>query len=311
MRIHRVVVAAIAALALVLPAAPAVGRAVDHARRCRGRCEKVRLAAPASAAAGSEVAFTLRFPSKARSFTVVTDWGDGTQPTTLQGSSPTTIKRTQLTHSFAGPGTFVVTVTVGRLQATRSIIITAAGAPSPEPAAEAWQVDMLARLNALRASLGAAAVRLCAPLNAAATKHSADMASRGYFDHTGLNGETRTRPSDRRGLRLGRRREHRRGLRLSGRRHGGLDRLPGHYANLINADYRVVGFGRVSVPDSPYGVYWTQNFGSRLCSIPPASPAPSAAADSRVEDPVGDPGRLDARVQVGRHVVDLRAGPVA
>lgn len=263
-RIHRVVVAAIAALAFVLPAAPAVA-APSITPDVVAVAAKARLAAPASAAAGSEVTFTLRFPSKARSFTVVTDWGDGIQPTTLQGSSPTTIKRTQLTHSFAGPGTFVVTVTVGRLQATRSIIITAAGAPSPEPAAEAWQVDMLARLNALRASLGAAAVRLCAPLNAAATKHSADMASRGYFDHTGLDGRD---PSDRaaaEGYSSGVGENIAAGYDSVADVMAGWIDSPGHYANLINADYRVVGFGRVSVPDSPYGVYWTQNFGSRAC----------------------------------------------
>jgi len=263
-RIHRVVVAAIAALALVVPAAPAVA-APSITPDVVAVAAKARLAAPASAAAGSEVTFTLRFPSKARSFTVVTDWGDGIQPTTLQGSSPTTIKRTQLTHSFAGPGTFVVTVTVGRLQATRSIIITAAGAPSPEPAAEAWQVDMLARLNALRASLGAAAVRLCAPLNAAATKHSADMASRGYFDHTGLDGRD---PSDRataEGYGSGVGENIAAGYDSVADVMAGWIDSPGHYANLINADYRVVGFGRVSVPDSPYGVYWTQNFGSRAC----------------------------------------------
>ena len=263
-RIHRVVVAAIAALALVVPAAPAVA-AASITPDVVAVAAKARLAAPASAAAGSEVTFTLRFPSKARSFTVVTDWGDGIQPTTLQGSSPTTIKRTQLTHSFAGPGTFVVTVTVGRLQATRSIIITAAGAPSPEPAAEAWQVDMLARLNALRASLGAAAVRLCAPLNAAATKHSADMASRGYFDHTGLDGRD---PSDRaaaEGYSSGVGENIAAGYDSVADVMAGWIDSPGHYANLINADYRVVGFGRVSVPDSPYGVYWTQNFGSRAC----------------------------------------------
>jgi uncharacterized protein YkwD len=263
-RIHRVVVAAIAALAFVLPAAPAVA-APSITPDVVAVAAKARLAAPASAAAGSEVTFTLRFPSKARSFTVVTDWGDGTQPTTLQGSSPTTIKRTQLTHSFAGPGTFVVTVTVGRLQATRSIIITAAGAPSPEPAAEAWQVDMLARLNALRASLGAAAVRLCAPLNAAATKHSADMASRGYFDHTGLDGRD---PSDRaaaEGYSSGVGENIAAGYDSVADVMAGWIDSPGHYANLINTDYRVVGFGRVSVPSSPYGVYWTQNFGSRAC----------------------------------------------
>ena len=260
MRIHRVVVAAIAGLALVLPAAPTVA-APSIAPDVVAVASKARLAAPASAVAGSEVTFTLRFPSKARSFTVVTDWGDGTQPTTLQGSSPTTIKRTQLTHSFAGPGTFVVTVTVGRLQATRSIIITAAGAPSPEPAAEAWQVDMLARLNALRASLGAAAVRLCAPLNAAATKHSADMASRGYFDHTGLDGRD---PSDRaaaEGYSSGVGENIAAGYDSVADVMAGWIDSPGHYQNLVRPSFSHVGFGKAEQGTSAYGVYWAQNFG--------------------------------------------------
>jgi uncharacterized protein YkwD len=124
---------------------------------------------------------------------------------------------------------------------------------------------MLARLNALRASLGAPAVRLCTPLNAAATKHSADMANRGYFDHTGLDGRD---PSDRaaaEGYSSGVGENIAAGYDSVADVMAGWIDSPGHYANLINTDYRVVGFGRVSVPSSPYGVYWTQNFGSRAC----------------------------------------------
>ena len=250
------------------PGSPSSCRPPRQSRRRQSRPTLSR----SRARPGSEVAFTLRFPSKARSFTVLTDWGDGSVPTTLQGSSSATTKRAQLTHSFAQPGTFVVTVTVGRLQATRSIIITAAATadPSPTPsattsAAEEWQIDMLARLNALRASLGAPAVQLCAPLSTAAAKHSADMANRGYFDHTGLDGRSPSARAAAEGYSSGVGENIAAGYDSVADVMGGWIDSPGHYANLINADYRVVGFGRVSVPDSPYGVYWTQNFGRRSC----------------------------------------------
>jgi uncharacterized protein YkwD len=35
----------------------------------------------------------------------------------------------------------------------------------------------------------------------------------------------------------------------------------GHNANMLNANYRVIGIGRVEVAGSPYGVYWTTDFG--------------------------------------------------
>lgn len=266
MRIHRVVVAAIAGLALALPAAPAVA-APSIAPDVVAVAAKARLAAPASAAAGSDVTFTLRFPSQARAFTVVTDWGDGSAPTTLRGSSPNTTKRVQLTHSFAEPGTFVVAVTVGRLQATRSIVITSAGtsvpSPSPTPtaAAEEWQIDMLARVNALRASVGVGPVSLCPALGRAAQKHAADMAARNYFAHNtpeGLSPGNRINAEGYQGgwgenIALGY-------LDVPEVMTGWID-SPGHYQNLVRPSYTHIGFGKAAKDASGYGVYWAQNFG--------------------------------------------------
>lgn len=38
---------------------------------------------------------------------------------------------------------------------------------------------------------------------------------------------------------------------------------PGHCANLMNSDFTEVGMAVVVEPDSDYGIYWTQNFGSK------------------------------------------------
>src|SRR5438067_700247 len=36
---------------------------------------------------------------------------------------------------------------------------------------------------------------------------------------------------------------------------------PGHNANMLNGSYRVIGIGRAYVKGSPYGWYWTTDFG--------------------------------------------------
>jgi uncharacterized protein YkwD len=37
---------------------------------------------------------------------------------------------------------------------------------------------------------------------------------------------------------------------------------PGHYENLVNPELRQVGFGYAYDPQSAYGAYWVQDFGS-------------------------------------------------
>jgi uncharacterized protein YkwD len=67
----------------------------------------------------------------------------------------------------------------------------------------------------------------------------------------------------------------------------------GHNANMLNANYKVVGIGRIQVPGSPYGTYWTNDFGGYLAPgtpaptppptpapTPPPTPAPTSDADA-------------------------------
>ncbi len=49
---------------------------------------------------------------------------------------------------------------------------------------------------------------------------------------------------------------------------------PGHNANMLNANYNVIGIGRVYTAGSPYGWYWTTDFGGYI----PAAPTPSGTA---------------------------------
>ena len=53
---------------------------------------------------------------------------------------------------------------------------------------------------------------------------------------------------------------------------------PGHNANMLGANFNVIGIGRVYTSGSPYGWYWTTDFGGYVppSSTPTPTPAPTA-----------------------------------
>jgi hypothetical protein len=77
----------------------------------------------------------------------------------------------------------------------------------------------------------------------------------------------------------------------------------GHNANLLGTTYQVIGIGRVSVPGSPYGLYWTADFGesannigtaaTRTCGSAPAPVAQTAVVgDADCDSSVGSTDAL-------------------
>ncbi len=126
-------------------------------------------------------------------------------------------------------------------------------------APEATEVVRL--VNVARAKAGCAAVHVDARLTTAARLHSEDMARRNYFSHTSLDGRT---PWDR--------------IRAQGYAYGSAENIAagqrtpaavmtawmnsaGHRANILNCANKALGVG-VGKGGS-YGIYWTQDFGSR------------------------------------------------
>jgi uncharacterized protein YkwD len=54
---------------------------------------------------------------------------------------------------------------------------------------------------------------------------------------------------------------------------------PGHNANMLNANFKVMGIARDDTPGSPYGWYWTNDFGGYQAPATPApTPSPSPTA---------------------------------
>jgi uncharacterized protein YkwD len=127
-----------------------------------------------------------------------------------------------------------------------------------DPAAEVVRLVNVARANA-----GCRALHVDVHLTAAARLHSEDMARRNYFSHTSLDGRS---PWDR--------------IRAQGYAYASAENIaagqrtpaavmtawmnsPGHRANILNCSSAAIGVGIGRNSASTYGIYWTQDFGTR------------------------------------------------
>jgi uncharacterized protein YkwD len=121
--------------------------------------------------------------------------------------------------------------------------------------------EVVRLVNVQRAMVGCAAVRVDARLATAARLHSEDMARQNYFSHTSLDGRS---PWDR--------------IRAQGYAYGSAENIAagyatpaavmtgwmnsaGHRANILNCANTALGVGIGH--GGSYGIYWTQDFGSR------------------------------------------------
>ncbi|MBT2235719.1 CAP domain-containing protein [Nonomuraea sp. NEAU-A123] len=130
-------------------------------------------------------------------------------------------------------------------------------APSKTGTASAAEDQVVKLTNQARAKNGCRPLTHDAKLHAAAERHSADMATRGYFDHDSKNGRTP-------------------GNRISAAGFAPIStwgeniamgqptaasvvqawlNSPGHRANIMNCSFTHIGVGQ-----STKGPYWTQDF---------------------------------------------------
>lgn len=117
---------------------------------------------------------------------------------------------------------------------------------------------MLTLVNKERAKVGCSPVRPDAGLADLASDFSADMAARGFFDHTDPDGDTPWDRADQAGVK---------GLGGENIARGQADAAAvmnswmnsdGHRANILNCDYKTLGMGVVMGDGGPW---WTQDFG--------------------------------------------------
>jgi uncharacterized protein YkwD len=136
---------------------------------------------------------------------------------------------------------------------------TAPSAPSDGTYA-AIETEVVTLTNTFRQANGCGALRVDARLVAAARAHSADMAARNFFDHTGSNGSTFVQREAAAGYTTGASAENIAwGYRTANDVVNGWVNSPGHRANILNCSSVAVGVGLAYKTDGT--PYWTQDFG--------------------------------------------------
>ncbi|MEU3607173.1 CAP domain-containing protein [Streptomyces sp. NPDC035033] len=135
---------------------------------------------------------------------------------------------------------------------------TAAAAGSTADRADAAEAEVLRLVNAERGKVGCSPLRPSAGLAELAGDFSADMANRGFFDHTDPDGATPWARAQAAGVT---------GLGAENIARGQVDATAvmvswmnsdGHRANILNCDFTTLGVG-VHFADG--GPWWTQDFG--------------------------------------------------
>jgi len=189
--------------------------------------------------------------------------------------------RRALTIAFA-----LAAIAVG--SSTAAAAITTVGASSQSASA---QNDLVALVNAYRASNGLQVVSPNGALTAAAAWMAGDMGSRNYIGHVSSDGRSPTQrmsafgypaTSMYTGEDLGA------GYGTAGAVLAGWQASAAHNAVLLNPNYNAIGIGLVYEPNSTYKWYWAADFGgpggTMKVVIPPA-PSQVVAATRAVSAP--------------------------
>ncbi len=143
--------------------------------------------------------------------------------------------------------------------------------PDADAALDSEEQAFLNVINSYRQANGLRALSLNAKLNAAADWMSNDMAAKNYFSHTdSLGRDPFQRMAD-----FGYDYNTWKAENLT----AGIDAAqaafdlfkasPGHDANMLNPNFKVIGIGRAYAAGSTYGWYWAADFGGHDPTPPP------------------------------------------
>lgn len=194
----------------------------------------------------------------------------------------------------------------------------AAGDCTIDTALDAEEQAFLTLINNHRAANGRGPLKVSYGLTRASAWKSKDMAQNAYFAHDDLTRTWVDRVRD-----CGYTFNTYLGENIAAgvpTAQGAFDlwkNSPGHNSNMLGANYTAIGIGRHYVPGSPYGWYWTTNFGgfddgyvkaaSETTPLPAVTPAPAAGGEISVPDAL--PGSAPAPEPFGSEpfVIELQA----
>src|SRR3972149_7072068 len=159
-------------------------------------------------------------------------------------------------------------------------LVAVAGMPKgagADPALDGEEQAFLTLINNYRTQNGLGTFSLNTELTNAADWMSNDMAVNNYFSHTDSLG----RDPFQRMAAFGYSYNTWKGENLAAgpdTAQGALDlwkNSPGHNANMLNANFKVIGIARVYGAGTTYGWYWTNDFGGQGSAPPPPAPTPT------------------------------------
>ena len=158
--------------------------------------------------------------------------------------------------------TIVRVVSTAVLAASLSLSAPAVAlAQTPTQAAQSPAEQMLSLVNAERAKAGCAAVRLDTRLNAAATKHSQDMARNNFHSHVGSDGSSFGARIRLEGYPRPRSENIAAGNTTAQATFRQWMNSSGHRRNILDCTAKDMGVGVATNRSSRFGTYWTQVFG--------------------------------------------------
>src|SRR3990170_6181080 len=178
------------------------------------------------------------------------------------------------------------------LLALAALAATAVGMPrAAEAAQDGEEQAFLTLINNYRTQNGLGTLSLNTQLTSASDWMSNDMGANNYFSHTdSLGRDPFQRMAD-----FGYDYNTWKGENLA----AGVDTAqsafdlwknsPGHNANMLNGNFKVIGISRAYGPGSTYGWYWTTDFGGQGSTPPPAPPAPTAQPTTAPPPPAPKP----------------------
>ncbi|KUF88238.1 hypothetical protein AM588_10001748 [Phytophthora nicotianae] len=178
-------------------------------------------------------------------------------------------------------------------QFSLALLLVAATASTDAVPSGDYYSAMLTAVNAARAKQGVPALCMNKKLQAAAQRHSDDMAKNNYMAHDGADGSTMSQRITEAGYEWDGCAENVAAGQeeVDSVMQGWLD-SPGHYENIMNRDYTMFGTAYSYNKDTTYGIYWTQDFASgetEACdggnSSTPVTPLPPKETPIVIVDP--------------------------
>jgi uncharacterized protein YkwD len=178
----------------------------------------------------------------------------------------------------------------------------AAAVPADAATLDSLESDLVAQVNAFRASKGLTTLVVSDTITFASKWMATDMAVNNYFSHTSLDGRGPTQRMADAGypaFTTYTGEDLAAGYTSAAEVLAGWIASPGHYAVLINPNYRAIGVGRAYSAGSAFKTYWAANFGGIVDAATTASVMDlgyHAAFEAKSPDAVLAPGQTTSLV---------------